>query len=424
MELIKNMVVRVMNRAVADYLKRNNVKVIAVVGSIGKTSTTHAIRTVLSQRYRVHFPKTTYNTNRSVHLELFDLPFATSVKGWIGQVGKVLSLTQGKAPYEVVVVEVGTDHPGELQSFAWLKPQIGVLTAIAPEHMEHFKTIEAVAKEELSVATFADKLAFNANTVPQKYVKDDISDRVLWYGKGSDTHAEKYRLEHNIVKADFTVAGYPLPNVELQVLGEHSLDALCAAATVATMLEDVTLEQVEAGIRTVKPVKGRMQRLVGVDGSIIIDDSYNSSPQAVKAALDVLGQFDVPQRIAVLGSMNEMGDYSEQAHKEVGEYCDPSFLNLVVTIGKEANEYLAPAAEAQGCTVKQFESPYTAGKFIREAMRPGAAMLFKGSQNGVFAEEAVKSVLADKTDSTLLPRQSDYWMNIKRKQFKDAPKAA
>lgn len=419
MEPIKALVVKLLNQAVARYIRRNKIKVIAVAGSIGKTSTTNAIRTVLEQKYKVHHPKTAYNTNKSVHLEMFDLQFATSTAGWVRTVGQVLVRSLGKADYEVLVVEIGTDHPGELQTFAWLQPEIGVLTAIAPEHMEYFKTIEAVAKEELSITGFCKKLVFNANTVPRQYVTNDITDKTIWYGRGEERRTEGYRIDAGggIVKADFKLHGSSLDGLELQVLGEHSLDALMAAATVADLAE-VPLEQIASGLTAIQPVKGRMQRLKGVQNTIIIDDSYNASPEAVKAALDVLGQFEAPQRIAVLGAMNEMGEYSAQAHAEVGGYCDPAKLDMVITIGQDANDHLAPAASKRGCQVKTFASPYMAGEYVRQQLQPGSVLLFKGSQNGVFAEEAIKAVLADKADEYKLVRQSEFWMDIKSEQFK------
>jgi UDP-N-acetylmuramoyl-tripeptide--D-alanyl-D-alanine ligase len=421
MKAIKQAVVRLLNRAVADYLRRNKVKVIAVAGSIGKTSTANAIRVILAQKYKVHQPKTAYNTNKSVHLELFDLPFATSAIGWAKTLLTLLLRSRGKAPYEVVVIEVGIDHPAEMPSFAWLRPQVGVLTAIAPEHMEYFKTIEAVAEEELAMGEFCDELLFNTNTVDERFLSDDMKARARWYQSG-DYRADNYRVQDNKVLADFLVAGERLPDVELQILGEHSLDALVAAAAVGAQ-QDLDQQQIAAGLRAVEPVKGRMQRLSGAKGSIIIDDSYNASPQAAKAALDVLVQFVAPQHVAVLGMMNEMGEYSLQAHTEVGEYCDPAKLDLVVTIGPDANEYLAAAAEKRGCKVERFTNPYMAGEFIKQQLKPGAAVLFKGSQNGVFAEEAIKAVLADPADKDRLVRQSAYWMKRKQAQFKPPDEA-
>jgi UDP-N-acetylmuramoyl-tripeptide--D-alanyl-D-alanine ligase len=189
-----------------------------------------------------------------------------------------------------------------------------------------------------------------------------------------------------------------------------------AAAAVARKL-GMAEADIKIGIKNINPVPGRMQRLKGVNDSVIIDDSYNSSPEAAKLALDSLYQLKAPQKIALLGSMNELGEYSQTAHEEVGSYCDPKQLELVVTLGPEANEFLAKAAEAKGCQVRKFDSPYQAGDFIRQAIKPGAVILIKGSQNQVFAEEAIKVLLADTADQSKLVRQSKDWMDIKRKSF-------
>jgi UDP-N-acetylmuramoyl-tripeptide--D-alanyl-D-alanine ligase len=160
-----------------------------------------------------------------------------------------------------------------------------------------------------------------------------------------------------------------------------------------------------------------MQVLRGVQGSSIIDDTYNASPVAVEAALDVLYAAHTVQRIAILGNMNELGDYSAEAHCEVGRYCRPDKLDLVVTIGVDAEKYLAVAARAKGCIVESYSSPYEAGAAVLRHLKKGAVILAEGSQNGVFAEESLKGLLADKTDFSKLVRQSRYWMHTKRHQF-------
>ena len=105
------------------------------------------------------------------------------------------------------------------------------------------------------------------------------------------------------------------------------------------------------------------------------------------------------------------------AHTEIGKLCDPSELDLVVTIGPDANAYLAPAAAANGCTVKTFTNPYDAGEYVKPRVKPNAIIYAKGSQNKVFAEEAVKSLLADPKDVGKLVRQSEYWLRRKAKNF-------
>ncbi len=160
----------------------------------------------------------------------------------------------------------------------------------------------------------------------------------------------------------------------------------------------MTKPAIEKGIASIKPVSGRMQHLEGIKGSIILDDTYNASPEAMRASLDTLYRIKAPQKIAILGNMNELGGYSQREHEAAGKYCDPRELDLVVTIGPDANKYLAPAAEKTGCNVKTFDSPYAAGKYIKEIIEPGAVILAKGSQNKVFAEEAVKQFLASSKD--------------------------
>src|SRR5690606_20106109 len=114
--------------------------------------------------------------------------------------------------------------------------------------------------------------------------------------------------------------------------------------------------------------------LKGINNSLILDETYNASPEAVRAALDSVYTMKAPQKIALLGNMNELGDMSADAHREIGEYCDPEQLELVVTLGQDANKYSAPAAKRKGCTVQAFNNPYDAGKFIREHIKEGAVI--------------------------------------------------
>ncbi len=419
MEQIKNLVVRLLNWATVRYLRRSNVKIIAVAGSIGKTSSVSAIRLMLSQKYRVHQPKTAYNTNKSVHLEVFNYNFATSTVGWVMVTIRMLLRSMGKAPYEILVIEIGTDHPGEMHSYAFLHPDIGVLTAIAPEHMEFFKTIEAVAAEEFVIAGYCKELVINRNAVARDLIPDTVRQQksgVHEYGNNTRYSASNYIVKGINVRASFTFDQYSLQNISLHVLGEHSLDALAAAGTVGTLC-GLSKAEIKRGLEAFEPVKGRMQLLHGQKQAVIIDDSYNASPNAAIAALDVLYAFEAPQRIALLGNMNEMGAYSEQAHTQVGAYCDPHKLDLVVTVGEDANNFLAVAAKARGCRVATFVSPYDAGDFIAQSLKAGAVVLVKGSQNGVYAEEAIKPLLAHGDDHRKLVRQSAYWMGKKRAQF-------
>jgi UDP-N-acetylmuramoyl-tripeptide--D-alanyl-D-alanine ligase len=193
------------------------------------------------------------------------------------------------------------------------------------------------------------------------------------------------------------------------------------AAAVAVGLEfGIEETPIKRGVQAVQSFPGRMRVLQGKKECMLIDDTYNASPFAAKAALEALYEIQGRPRFAVLGSMNELGDYSEQAHKEIGAMCYKDKLTAVVTIGKMANDWLAMVAGQNGVPVMRFESPYAAGWWLAENAPRHAAILFKGSQNGVFAEEAVKIMLEDKADASLLVRQSDAWLDVKKQSFVDA----
>ena len=204
--------------------------------------------------------------------------------------------------------------------------------------------------------------------------------------------------------------------LNLKLAGEQSLKAAVAAGLVAAKL-GMTSQQIKDGMEKIHAVPGRMNILRGLEGSTLIDDTYNASPLAVEAALRALYQIQSPQRIAILGSMNELGDTSPQAHEQIGKLCDAGELAWVITIGDEAEKYLAPAARSKGCQVKSFTSPYDAGAFAHKVLEENAVVLAKGSQNGVFAEEALKILLHSTADEKELVRQTPAWLKIKQEQF-------
>jgi UDP-N-acetylmuramoyl-tripeptide--D-alanyl-D-alanine ligase len=164
-----------------------------------------------------------------------------------------------------------------------------------------------------------------------------------------------------------------------------------------------------------------MHSLPGLNGSTIIDDTYNSSPDAVVAALGTLAHMPVTgRRIALLGSMNELGDESPRYHREVGAAA--AGMDMLVTVGDMANTHLGPAAVAAGLDPTRFrsaQSPYAAADYLALILQPGDVVLAKGSQNRVFAEEAVKYLLADPADRVHLVRQSKSWLKAKARQFSD-----
>lgn len=418
----RSAVCRILEWQVRRLRRRYQFTVVAVAGSAGKTSTKIAVAKVLGASKRVRWQEGNYNDRVTVPLIFFgqSQPGILNVFAWLKIFIQNETALRRPYPFDIVVVELGTDGPGFIQEFAYTRPELAVLTAVAPEHMEFFGTLDAVAREELGVSEFSQKVLINTDDTPQKYLKN-ISHLAYGLNRSAD-----YRIKERTTsglkgqKAEFALAGEKPFKVDIPMLGHQGAKIALAAAAAAHVL-GVPVADIKKGLSSVSAFAGRMQVLYGIKNSTIIDDTYNASPVAVKAALDVLYGGDAPQRIAILGNMAEMGNYSAQAHREVGEYCDPDKLDLVVTIGPDAKQHLAPAAQKRGCRVESFLSPYDAGKFVCDNLEEGAVILAKGSQNRVFAEESLKTLLADKRDESKLVRQSAYWMRIKAAQFGPVP---
>jgi len=396
---------------------RHHFKVVAVVGSVGKTSTKLAIANLLGQTMRVRHQTGNYNARLTVPLVFFGLeePNIYNVFAWIKAFGVSQSEISLPFPYDVVVVELGTDGPGQLKEFAYLKPDIAVVTAVSPEHMEFFDGLDGVAAEELSVFDFAKQVLVNGDDIAGEYLAGRDFKEYSLTSKQAQYRAKP--TPHGMVgqKLDVHLGKHEFKS-DINFLGDQGAKITLAAAAVANLL-GVKKSDIEKGLSELMPFSGRMQVLPGIKDSTIIDDTYNASPLAVKAALDVLYASKAKQRIAILGGMNELGDYSRDAHDEIGQYCDKKKVDVVVTIGKDAKKWLAPAAREKGCTVQAFDSPYDAGAYVSGKLKEGAVVLAKGSQNGVFAEEALKPLLANPVDAAKLVRQSDYWLKRKKEQF-------
>lgn len=416
---LKTTVVAILGWQLRRLRKRHNFKTIGVVGSIGKTSTKFAIAQVLKRQYRVRYQEGNYNDIVTVPLIFFGQPEPSLFNpfAWIKTIVNNEMQIHRPYPYDVVVAEIGTDQPGQIAAFKqYLRCDIVVVTALTMEHMENFRDLDHVAQEEMSVTRYADTVIANFDLCDEKHLHF-AKKTVLGYGKSAGQYRMKdiaFGKEQSSMLLVMNERHELYLQLDAVSLGE--LYSATAAASVADLL-GVPGDKITAAVEKLQPVSGRMQRLAGIEDSLILDESYNASPAAVKSALDGLYMLQAQQKIALLGNMNELGQFSESVHREIGEYCDPDQLDLVVTLGPDANAFLAPAAEAQGCTVMQFTDPYTAGDYIKDQLKPGAIVLVKGSQNNVYAEEAIKPLLADPSDEVKLVRQSDAWLKKKKENF-------
>lgn len=399
--------------------KNSGLVVIGVAGSVGKTSTKNAVAKTLSVKYRVAWQEGNYNDVTSIPLVFFNnkMPPLFNPVAWAMLLLNNEKQIRGNYNKEVVVLELGTDHSGDMaQLRGKLKVDYALLTAISPEHMANFADIDDVAKDELIATELADRTLADIDSVDDKYATLIKNLRTISNIKGdlviSVGDLKNYRRNVEFKISDKTIT------IKTPLVGRHNISSLGFAAAIGLEL-GLSDEQLKSGLESIKASEGRMNVLDGKSGSKLIDDTYNSSPHAVKAALDTMYEIKAKSKIAVLGQMNELGSFSKGLHEEAGEYCDPKQIDLVVTVGEDANKYLAKAAEDKGCKVVRCLSPYHAADIVMPFLNSDTVVLLKGSQNGVFTEEATKLLLRNPDDTSRLVRQSDGWAKTKKRQFKD-----
>ncbi|HET7060108.1 MAG TPA: Mur ligase family protein [Candidatus Saccharimonadales bacterium] len=414
----KNFLCRRLERQIRQLRQKNDFTVVAVAGSVGKTSTKLAIAKTLGASRRVRWQDGNYNDRLTVPLIFFgqQKPSLYNPLAWRKILRENRRQLKKRYPYDVVVVELGTDAPGQLKKFAYLEPDLTVLTAITDEHMAQFKTMKTVAQEELTPLSFSKRSLLNADDIPAKYMPGAEHTSYGLLNEADYRVATRQERGLQGQKITFQLADDKQISAEVAALGSQGAKIALAAVATADML-GISAAGIQKGLRAITPTAGRMQILAGKQGSIIIDDTCNAHPIAVKAVLDVLYATEAKQRIAILGSMNGLGNDSVRLHNEIGGYCNPEKLDLVVTIGRDAAENLAPVAKNQGCKVQTFLNPYEAGEYVRHQLAPETVVLAKGSEDGVFAEEAIKILLANASQSRKLVRQSDYWLKRKKAQF-------
>lgn len=396
---------------------------IVVVGSVGKTSTKLALATLLETEKSVSYMDDSYNDGIGLYLSVFELkvPAQMTPFSWFILLLRALWRTISRH-HKLLILEYGISKPGDMDAMLRLaRPDITVLTAVTPEHMEYLKTIDIVGEEETKAVRAAQQFAVvNAVDVDEKYLRD-TSVPLHYYG--DDARLDAYFTVRSFatdgVRVDFMIDGMAIDNVRVQVVSEPLIRQIAGAMLTAKLL-GVSPEGLRRAVEAITPVPGRMRLFRGLRGTTILDDTANFSPIAGVVALDTLKKVPAKRRIAILGNMHELGDYIEPGYQEVSEAFDG--VDMVVFVGDLAKQHFAPLAKQQGYrqnkTMFLFDSAPEAGAFVRDTLlKAGDAVVVKGPFGGFYLEEATKKLLADPTESKLLTRQSDFWLHKKRQHF-------
>ena len=417
-------------------LRRGLPTIIAVAGSVGKTSTKTAIGIALGAGEAgsgVVMSDKNYNNELGVPLTVFgcDAPGRSPIR-WLSLLSKAWLSSVGvlKLRANVFVLEMATDKPGDLAYLLDIAPpSISVLTAIGVEHTEYFGNVDAVAKEEatvLSVLSEDHTAVVNADDTRVYQAALESKAQLVSFGTSDASTARIVGsslfvdgMHPEMSGLDLRIALYGSTyRVKLSgTVGRPQGFAVAAALAVCATLDlDVrgAIQRLEANFHG---MPGRMRLLEGIKHTWLIDDSYNSSPLAVLSAIRDLAAFPIQgdaHRVIALGDMRELGQLAEEAHAEEGEAVAEAGIDMLAVCGTLAHVVARAAAEAGMSQEKifVFNTSSEVGLFLQDRIKPGDVVLSKGSQNTVRMERVVKELMAhpDKA-SELLVRQSSDWLS-------------
>ena len=431
---MKKLLTALLKRLAKKTLKAYKPKVVAITGSVGKTSTRRAIEVALGGSRKVRGSAGNYNNELGLPLAILNEEAkGKSLFGWIGVAWRGWKLSWGSKEYpEILVLEYGSDKPGDILYLTQIaRPYISVVTAVGVAHAEALGTIEDIKEEKgtLVRALADDGIAIlNGDDARVADMQHIAKGAVVTFGIGTaDVHAENVSLEtrHDgdiaigevVARLGFDlVAGQNRAKVTVDnIVGDAHMRAMLAGAAVALQL-GYELPQIALNLSNYQPVPGRMSLLTGIKRSLLIDDTYNASPDAVHVGLDVLSSIPLTgeaKRVVALGDMLELGRYAETAHVDVGKHVASMPIDLLVCVGEHSRDIARGALSAgmEQEKVFTYASSTDAGRFIQDRMVKGDVVLIKGSQ-GARMEKIVKEIMAEPLRAKeLLVRQSNYWLS-------------
>lgn len=421
----KKIVVAVITYEAKVLLRRHKPYVIAITGSVGKTTTKDAIYAVLKNHIRARKSEKSFNSEIGVPLSVLGLPNAwNNPLHWFKNfVDGAWAAFFSKEYPAVLVLETGVDRPGDMANLtSWLKPDMVVMTRLpdVPVHVEFFASPEAVIAEKLELLTAlkpSGVFVYNHDDIKLQAVVSDVRQQAIGYSRYVPSH---YTVGNDqIVYRDGLPVGmrarltHMNEAIEVQLegaLGVSSMYTIAAAAAVASEF-NISISEVASDVLQFVPPPGRMRVVPGLKSTTIIDDTYNSSPTAVVSALETLREIKGAKRkIAVLGDMLELGKYSSDEHEKIGALAAQS-ADILITLGIRSRR-TAAAALANGMNDKvvyQYDDVGRAGRELQTLLKLGDVVLVKASQ-GLRAERIVEEVMAEPERAPeLLVRQSTTW---------------
>ena len=352
------------------YLDQFPVRKVAITGSVGKTSTRTYTDAVLSSRYNTKSSQKNLNT----HL------------------GLCMTCFRADEDTQVMVFEMGMDRSGEIAEYVdWIRPEIAVITNVGISHLEKLGSRDAIADAKLEIVKYfgpENLLIYNADSdyLNEEEIRRRTGGNFRLFSVGSSADCD-LQLTNVYTGIRFTLKTKDIAlDYAMPVLGEHN--AIDAALAVAAGLSlNVPLTQAARALEGVRANPRRMNA-VKLGGVTVIDDTYNASPESMKAALDVLDQIRAERKIAILADMLELGDMEQKGHEEVGQRIASSSADVLFAIGPRAKTYADLAAANPHIRIFYAEKLEDIEDTIHGTLLTGDAVLIKGSNITGVAELA------------------------------------
>lgn len=350
------------------YREKLGLKVIGITGSAGKTSTKDLVAAVLSDKYKVFKTKGNFNN----------------------EIGLPLMILELDSTYDVAILEMGMRGLGQIRELAEIaSPNLGIITNIGISHIEILKTRENILKAKMEIATF-----FNKDNTLVVCGNDDFLGalpeaeyKIVKTGVGENFKIGAKDIVLEELSSKFTVYdGEREEEFSLDMPGEHNISNLMLGIAIAKEL-GVSFEEIKRGLNKIEATSMRLE-LIKKEGFSILNDCYNSSPVAVKSAIDVMKKIEGSRKIAVLGTMRELGHKSEEAHEEIGRYAKENGIDKILCFGDFSENI--KKGYGDGCTL--YEDKGELIKDLLSEIRLGDIILVKASRSLKF-EEITKALL-------------------------------
>lgn len=363
----------------AEYYRNQfEIPIVAVTGSSGKTTTKDMIKSVLSKKYKVLATEGNYNNDIGVPFTIFNI----------------------EDEHEVAVIEMGMNNAGEIHVLsAVANPDIAVISNVGVAHIEFLKTRENILNAKLEVFDFMKETGIailNQDNDMLKLADGKINQKKIWYSveKNADVSAEN--IEHNDdLTTKFTATtSIGCIDIRLNVGGIHMVSNALSAVAVGLEL-GVDLKSIKSGLESFESSKNRMNIVELNDGTKIINDAYNANPASMKAVIDSMKPLECGlngKKIAVLGHMGELGEFSSKMHYELGECISKSDLELVFFIGEFAKEVELGAKENNFNEIYIFENEQDLKESVLSNIKSEDIILVKGSRS-MKLENIVETIL-------------------------------